>query len=78
MGKTTTAETFANLGTLIKENCLFMSTINFSINGKIKEESDLTNPDPITINKNISEAFISTCRIYCYGGFFVMALHRAD
>ena len=33
-----------------------MSTINFSINGKIKEESDLTTPDPITINRNISEA----------------------
>ena len=34
-----------------------MSTINFSINGKkIKEESDSTTPDPITINKNISEA----------------------
>ena len=55
-GKTTTVETFANLGTLIKENCSFMSTINFSINGKIKEESDLTTPDPITLNKNISEA----------------------
>ena len=55
-GKTTTVETLANLGTLLKENCSFMSTINFSINDKIKEESDLTTPDPITINKNISEA----------------------
>lgn len=55
-GKTTAVETFAHLGYLLGDNSSFMSTINFSINGELKEKSSLTTPDPITINKNLREA----------------------
>ena len=55
-GKTTAVETFAMLGNLLGEKSSFMSTINFSINGSIQHTSDLTTPDTITINRNLSHS----------------------
>ena len=55
-GKTTAVETFAMLGNLLGEKSSYMSTINFSINGSIQHTSDLTTPDTITINRNLSHS----------------------
>jgi len=55
-GKTTSVETFASMCNLLGYRCAYMSTINFSRDGSFLEESNLTTPDPIKINKNMSEA----------------------
>ena len=57
-GKTTSVETFASMCNLLGYRCAYMSTINFSRDGSCLEESNLTTPDPIKINKNEEVAHI--------------------
>ena len=55
-GKTTSVETFAGMSNALGYKCAYMSTINFSRDGSFLEQSKLTTPDPIKINKNMVEA----------------------
>ena len=55
-GKTTSVETFASMSNLLGNKCAYMSTINFSKEGKSVRPSNLTTPDVLKINENIMEA----------------------
>ncbi len=55
-GKTTSVETFSSMSNLLGNKCAYMSTINFSKEGKSVRPSTLTTPDVLKINENIMEA----------------------
>ena len=55
-GKTTSVETYARICTNLGKKCGYLSTIGKSIDGKtVNEPSPLTTPDPISLNKSLSE-----------------------
>ena len=59
-GKTTSVEAYARICTNLGRQCGYISTIGKSIDGKIfNEPSYLTTPDPISLNKSLSEMLLN-------------------
>ncbi len=59
-GKTTSVEAYAKICANLGKKCGYLSTIGKSIDGKIvNEPSYLTTPDPISLNKNLSEMVLN-------------------
>ncbi len=59
-GKTTSVESYANICKRLGKQCGYISTIGKSINGKeVLEPSNLTTPDPISLNNSFSEILMS-------------------